>query len=215
VILIEKLAHNLADKIALQLGYDEDRKAVIAYGFMAILQISTIFIIVSFLGALFDFWYESMIIFIGVGIIRKSTGGAHASTMNGCIIISVLSIMMLSMLSRYLLYIPINIYINIGISLIIFIICFTVFYLRVPIDSPNKPIVKPEKIMRLRKQSFFILTLFFTLSIILVILTTCNERFYSIAASIRLAMLWQLMTLTKTGAMVINKIDISITRFIH
>jgi accessory gene regulator B len=215
VILIEKLAHNLAARIALQLDYDENKKAVIAYGFIAILQIATIFIISSIIGVLFDFWYESVIIFLGVGIMRKSTGGAHASTMNGCIVISVLSIAILSMISRYLLCLPINFYLNIVISLIVFIICFIIFYLRVPIDSPNKPIIKPEKIMRLRKQSFIKLTVCFIISIIFILFTRYQERFYSIAVSIRLAMLWQLLTLTKTGSYILKKIDSYITSVIH
>jgi accessory gene regulator B len=215
VILIEKLARNLSAKIAMRLDYDENRRAVIEYGFIAILQISTIFILISIPGVLFDFWYESLIIFLGVGIIRKSTGGAHASTMNSCIIISVLSIMALSMTSRYLLCLPIKAYINFVISFIIFIICFIVIYLRVPVDSPNKRIVQPDKIIGLRKQSFFILTVCFIMSVLLVILTRYDNRFYSIAASIRLAMLWQIFTLTKLGAFVINRIDSYIVKLIH
>jgi hypothetical protein len=42
-----------------------------------------------------------------------------------------------------------------------------------------------------------------------------DDRFYSIAVSIRLALFWQTMTLTKAGALFINKIDNSITRFFH
>lgn len=215
MIQIEKLAHNLAEKIALQLEYDEDRKAVLAYGLMAISQISTIFIIISIIGVLFDIWYESMIIFLGVGIIRKSTGGAHASTMNSCTLISVFSISMLSMISRYLLGISVNIYINLGVTIIVYIMCFIIFYRRVPVDTPNKPIVKAEKIKRLRKQSFLLLTVGLILSIICIILTKYDTRFYSIAVSIRLAMLWQLMTLTKTGAAVLSKIDSHITTLVH
>ncbi len=215
MIIIEKLAHNLATKIALQLDYDENSKAVIAYGFIAILQISIIFSIISILGVIFGFWYESIIVFITVGTIRKSTGGAHAATMNGCIIISVLSIVTLSLISRYLLCVPIKVYINLGISVIVFIIGVITFYFRVPVDSPNKPIIKPDKIMRLRKQSFFILTACFILSIIFVISTIYEKRFYSIATSLRLAMLWQLLTLTKTGAIVLNKIELYITKVVH
>ena len=197
MILIEKLARNLADKIALQLDYNENRKAVITYGLIAILQIVTIFTITTILGILFDFWYESVIIFLEVGIIRKSTGGAHASTMNSCIVVSVVSITILSMISRYLFCLPVSVLINTLISLIIYIICFVIFYLRVPVDSPNKPIIKPEKIMRLRKQSFIILTVCCIISIIFVVLARYNNRFYSIAVSIRLGMLWQLFNINE------------------
>ncbi len=204
---MENFAHNLSDKIALQMQLDDDKKSVIAYGLTAIFQMTTIAVLVSIMGLLCNFWYESMILFIGVGIIRKSTGGAHSQTMVGCLIISVFSIILLSVLSRYVFYFPINIYINIGISVMVYALCFIVFYKRVPVDTPNKPINNPDKIKRLRRQSFIILVIFFLLSIITMLFTSISYRFYSIAASIRLAMLWQLFTLTKHGAKFINKID--------
>lgn len=207
MIIIETLAHKIAERIAFQLDFDDDKKAVVAYGLIGILQLATLFTIITIIGFIFNFWYECMIIFLGVGIIRKSTGGAHAKTMKSCNIISVFTVTLLSALSRYLLGVPINIYVNLGISILIFMICFIIFYLHVPVDSPNKPIVKPEKIKRLRRQSFILLTLLFLILIIFILLTTYHKRFYSIAISIRLTILWQLLTLTETGAFMIEKID--------
>ena len=204
---METLAYNIAEKIAVEMNYDEDKKAVIAYGLTAIFQMATIFAVISIIGILFDFWYESIIIFLGVGIIRKSTGGAHSRTMEGCLVISVLSITILSTMSRYFFDFPLSKFVNFGISIFVFILCFIVFYIRVPVDSPNKPIVKPEKIKKLRRQSFLILTIFFLLSIVLIILTTWYNQFNSIAISIRLSMLWQLFMLTRVGAQFIRKAD--------
>ena len=207
VRILETLAFNIAEKISVEMNFDEDKKAVIAYGLTAIFQMATIFAVISIIGILFDFWYESIIIFLGVGIIRKSTGGAHSQTMEGCIVISVLSITILSTLARYFFDFPLSKFVNFSISIFIFIFCFIVFYIRVPVDSPNKPIVKPEKIKKLRRQSFLILTIFFLLSIVFIILTTWYNRFYSIAISIRLSMLWQLFTLTRIGAQFFGKVD--------
>ena len=204
---MEILAFNIAEKIAVEMNYDEDKKAVIAYGLTAIFQMATIFAVISIIGILFGFWYESIVIFLGVGIIRKSTGGAHSQTMKGCLVISVLSITILSTMARYFFALPFSKYVNFGISIFVFIFCFIIFYIRVPVDSPNKPIVRPEKIRKLRRQSFLILTIFFLLSIVLIILTTWYNRFYSIAISIRLSMLWQLFTLTRIGAQFIGKVD--------
>lgn len=204
---METLASNIAAKIAVQMDYDEDKKAVLAYGLTAIFQMTTIFIIISIIGFLFNFWYESMLIFFGVGIIRKSTGGAHSHTMNGCILISVLSITILSSFSRYLLNFAINNTTNYLISIFIYIFCLIIFYLRVPVDNPNKPIVRSEKIRRLRKQSFFILTLFLIILGITISLIPWNQRFYSIAVSIRLTMLWQVFTLTKVGIRFFGQVD--------
>lgn len=204
---MEAYANSLAAKIAAQMDYDEDKQAIIAYGLTAIFQMTTILAVISMIGIVFNCWYECIIIFLGVGIIRKSTGGAHSHTMNGCIIISVLSITILSTLSRYLFDFPLANTTNFIISVVVFAFCFAIFYVRVPVDSPNKPIVKPEKIRRLRKQSLFTLTIFFMLSIAMISLTPWNNRFYSIAVSIRLTMLWQLFTLTKIGARFFGKVD--------
>lgn len=204
---MERLAHKIADKITLQLNLDKDKNAIIAYGLIGILQVISIFIIITTIGIIFDFWYESLMIFFGVAFIRKSTGGAHASTMNSCNIVSVFSILLLSALSRYVLSYPLNIYINLGYSILVFIMCFIVFYFRVPIDNPRKPIVSSEKIRRLRKQSFLRLTLLFIISILFITLAISYKRFYSIGVSIRLAMLWQMFALTKTGTLILGKID--------
>ena len=204
---LETLAYNLAEKIALEMDFDEDKKAVIAYGLTAIFQMATIFSVISIIGILSGFWYESIIIFLGVGIIRKSTGGAHSQTMEGCLVISVLSITILSTLARYFFCFPLSKFFNFSISIFVFLLCFIVFYIRVPVDSPNKPIIKPEKIRKLRRQSFLILTIYFLLSIFFIILTTWYNQFYSIAISIRLSMLWQLFTLTKIGAQFVGKVD--------
>lgn len=204
---LEKLAHNIAEKISVQIACDQDKTAVIAYGLTAMFQMAVIFTAISIIGILSDFWYESIVIFFGVGIIRKSTGGAHARTMYGCILISILSIVLLSALSRYGLNYPVNQPGEFGITLLVFLSCFVVFYIRVPVDSPNKPIVKPEKIKRLRKQSFRILVLLFFVSINLIIFKGRNSRLSSIANSIKLTLLWQAFTLTKTGIRFFDAVD--------
>lgn len=210
MITIETLAHYMAEKIALQLNYDEDKRAVVAYGLTAILQMVTIFAVISTIGLLLHMWYECMLIYISVGIIRKSTGGAHSRTMRGCIIVSVLSITSLSALSRYALGFSLDTFTNMVVSVLVFAFGFIVFYIRVPVDSPNKPIVRAEKIKRLRKQSFILLAVFFILSLIFTLLANKITRFYSIAFSIRLAMLWQVLTLTKTGIRLLGKVDAKI-----
>lgn len=204
---MEKMAHDLSGKIANYLHYDDEKTAVIAYGLTALFQIFFIAILASIIGILGHFWYESIILFFVVGILKKSTGGAHSDTMFGCIVISIFSISFLAFVSRYVLSFPINLYINIGISVAIYFLAFIVFYIRVPVDSPNKPIVKPEKIKRLRRQSFFLLTCFTLLSIILLFYTPPHNRLYSIVFSLRFAIVWQIFTLTPFGMKSISKFD--------
>jgi len=56
---VETFAHNLAGKIAEQMNFDKDKKAVIAYGLTAIIQMITIFFIISVIGLLFLYLPES------------------------------------------------------------------------------------------------------------------------------------------------------------
>lgn len=204
---MEILTKKIANYIASQMNYDYNKRAVIAYGLLAIFQMVFIFATISVIGLIFDFWFECMIIFLGIGIIRKSTGGAHSETMYGCILISVLSITILSAISRYLIDFTLDSLTNIGISTVIYILCFIFFYIKVPVDSPKKPIVKPEKIRRLRKQSFLILTVLLIMSFAFIFLAVRYNRFYSLVMVIRLTMLWQIFTLTKTGIIFLGKFD--------
>jgi accessory gene regulator B len=204
---MERKAHELSEQIAAQFKYDNDRKAVIAYGLVAFFQTIVLFLIISFIGIMCHFYYESLIIFFCVGLIKKSTGGAHSETMFGCMVISVFSIVLLSVFSRYVFSVPISFYLNIGLSATIFLICLYVFIKRVPIDSPNKPITKPEKIKRLRIQSFIILTVLSIISIILILFSTTNNRFLSLSAAIRLSLLWQTLMLTESVINLLKRID--------
>lgn len=199
----------------MQLSLDQEKRSVIAYGLIGLLQVTTLFIIIAIIGILSDSFYESMFIFLGVGFMRKSTGGAHSKTMMGCNTVSILSIALLAIASRYLLSTPIGSYVNSGITMMVFLLGFVIFYLRVPVDSPNKPIVTIEKIKRLRKESFSKLFLFFILTVVSIQLADTHERFYSIASSIRVAMIWQAITLTVTGTYLLSKLDLVVNRMLN
>ena len=214
MIIIEVLANKLADGIALQLSLEEEKRSVIAYGLIGILQFTTLLLMIAIIGLVSGSLYESLIIFSSVAFIRKSTGGAHSKTMSGCNTVSVLSIALLAISSRYLLSTPIDSYFNFGMTIMVFLIGYVIFYLFVPVDSPNKPIVSIEKIKRLRKESFSKLFLFFLLTIVSILLADTHMRFYSIASSIRVAMIWQAMTLTKTGTLLLSKLDQIVNRML-
>jgi accessory gene regulator B len=214
VIIIEVLANKIADGIALQLSLEEEKRSVIAYGLIGILQVITLLLVITIIGLVTGSLYESLIIFVSVAFLRKSTGGAHSKTMVGCNTVSVLSIALLAITSRYLLSTPIDSYVNIGITTVVFFLGYVIFYLRVPVDSINKPIVTMEKIKRLRKESFSKLFLFFILTVTAILLADTHERFYSIASSIRVAMIWQAMTLTETGTLLLSRLDSIVNRML-
>ncbi|NLT13291.1 MAG: accessory gene regulator B family protein [Clostridiales bacterium] len=196
---MEKAAHKLSERIAFHLQYHEEKRSVVEYGLLAIFNIIIIGVTISCIGSIFSIFYECAVIFIGVGILKKSTGGAHAETLTGCVIVSVLSITLFAAVSRYALGFPMSIFLNIGMTLAVLLAGVIVFYRSVPVDSPNKPIRKPEKIRRLRRQSFVLLGLFSAFSVLAAVLAPVYERFYSIAFCIRFILLWQTFMLTTYG----------------
>jgi accessory gene regulator B len=204
---MEKFAHKVSATISTQLHYDKEKTDVIAYGLTAIFQLITIGMIITVIGILCHMFYESAALFISVGILKRSTGGAHSNSIYACTVISIVMISSFAAISRYLLSFQDNLFINISLVTVIFLTSLVIFMRHVPVDSAHKPIVKPEKIKRLRKQSFILLTVYITFSIILFYFGTSIQRLAAISYSLLLAIIWQTVMLTKYGALFINAID--------
>lgn len=213
--IIEVLVNKIADKISEKLLLEKEKKAVIAYGLLGILQVTTLFLLVTLLGLLTGTLYESFIIFFSVGFLRKSTGGAHAETMWGCNTVSVLSILILALMSRYVLDLPLETAVYLLVITAVFAVAFFVFYQRVPVDTPNKPIVSEKKIKRLRKESFGKLLLLMLIAVICVFNAERLERLYSITSSILMAVVWQMITLTEQGAHFLRKMDTALSKLLQ
>ncbi|HAN20935.1 MAG: hypothetical protein A2Y15_02960 [Clostridiales bacterium GWF2_36_10] len=209
---MEKIAKKIADNIGVNLKFDNEKVAVMAYGLTAIFQLLIIFFIVSILGIIGNFWIEGMIIFILVGLLRKSTGGAHSSTFTGCLIFSIFFISLMSLLCRYL-YNPNLIYLYLSFSIIVFAWSFYITYKKAPVASPRKPITNPKKIYKLRRNSLITLTLFFLTTIFLYYFTEDYNRHFGFGLSITMSVLWQTFMLTKKGHKFMNIIDRKLVDF--
>lgn len=203
---MKKLARKFSEKIAIQLQYDEVKQDIIAYGLFAFFQLMVIGTVITVIGLIWHMFYESLTAFICVGLLKKSTGGAHSNSAYACTIISIVMILIFAAASRFLFSFH-NYVFNICVSIIIYSTSLIVFIKTVPVDTPNKPITKTEKIKRLRKQSFFILTLYILASLILNYYSSVYLRFINISYSIFLSVVWQTLMLTKYGAQFIKAID--------
>lgn len=209
---MEKKTRRIAENIGAKFSYDSEKIAVITYGLTAIFQMLIIFFFVSFFGIIGDFWFEGMIIFLFVGFLRKSTGGAHNSTFTGCLLFSIFSICFMAFLSRYLCNSNL-IYLYSSISFITFIISFFTIYKYSPVASPNKPILNPRKIKRLRRNSFITLAFYVLLSALFFAFSKNNDRYSGFGISITLSVLWQSFMLTRTGHTFIKIIDQKVVDF--
>ena len=211
---MEKFIRKFADTTAVKLGYDEEKAAVIAYGLLALAQMLTLLVLSSVIGIIFGCFIECLIIFFFTGFLRKFTGGAHSKTLIGCMINALFIIGLLGIFSKYALISVYNTlqednfyFLTMLSAIIIFLPCFILIFKVAPVDSPNKPIKKPEKIKRLKKQSIVAVSAYFIAVIVLLLLAPKDISYFSAAVALCVSTLWQCFTLTKIGHMFVGAID--------
>ena len=212
--MMEKLVKKIADITAEKLGYDEEKASVISYGLLALAQMLALFILSSLIGIIFRCFLECFIIFLFTGLLRKFTGGAHSKTLLGCMILAIFIIGLLGIFSKYAL---ISVFVNLLMNNLYFIVylitallflpCIILIYKVAPVDSPNKPIRKPEKRRKLKKQSVVAILIYLTIVVILLLLAPSNIAYFTAAVALCISSIWQCFTLTKPGHKFISTID--------
>jgi len=207
--LLERISNDLASKIALFLNFDKENEEVLAYGaFNLIHTLWSVFLITVF-GVLFSSLPIILIIALTVAVLRKFSGGAHATSPNRCAVISVIVFGTLSLIIKYGAIYP-SILSIILYQIISFIFTYIILYKYCPVDTPNKPIRKQELRKKFRKTSFIILFLLFSVTVLLWIgfLKTHASFILISIISICTGMLWQSITLTIIGHFIVVKLDI-------
>ena len=203
---MEQLTKRAAHFVAHRQQLDSEKEAVIAYGMLALSQMLVILLFAVVWGLLTGTFWECVIVYIAVGALRKSTGGAHARTMAGCILMSVTTMSTMAVVSRYVLAPRLTPWLMLVLTAVLYTLCFLIVWKKAPVDSPNKPIRNPEKVKRLRKSSFLLLAAFCGISLLLAILTFYIDSatfminsadLYSVNCALVLALGWQSLTLTK------------------
>jgi len=206
MLKIENICKRVSDNVAQELNLDDDKRSVINYGIFAFIQMGICIALVIVFGIIFNVAIEALIVSFTISILRKSSGGAHATSPERCAIIGTIVGVGMGLISKY---------INVSFSLVIlggsiaFIWAYYIIYKLAPVDSIAKPIKNIEKIIRLKKSSMMIL------SVYLIIVITEILYFYFIRNSnvliyclcIYMGMLWQVFSLTKYGHLVIGRLD--------
>lgn len=205
---MERLCKDIANKIAIELNLDNDNEEVIAYGTFAILHITLCIILVIVFGALFHVLLEALIISFTVSILRKYSGGVHASTPGICAAIGTFACVGLAevalIISRFFSFWSLLI-----LGIIIFITAYYIIYKLAPVDSPSKPIKKAEKRKRMKKACNMLLSFYLIIEIINIVVyfISGNRSFVVYSVCIYLGVIWQVSTLTNSGDLVLRKID--------
>lgn len=205
---IDNVSKSFASVVSSNLSLGHDQEEVIAYGAFALIQtVLSIFAIAAF-GLLLGVFAESMIISFAAAILRKFSGGVHATKPLNCAVIGMIIFCVLGLMVKHLM-INIEFVYLIGLIALEFAFVFYVMIKYCPVGSANKPLKNPDKRKRLKKQS-----LMFTLSMLAVniVLTysyvlTNNINFLTAAVCISTGILWQSITLVSLGHIIIESLD--------
>lgn len=204
---IQELCEKISDKIVTELQYDADQKAVIQYGLFAIIQTTLAISTGVLFGALLGVLLPTLVISFVAVILRKYSGGVHAQTPEGCMLVgTIVSVGGALGIS----WIPWNgVSIIIG-GIILFGIAYYVIWKWAPVDSTAKPIRREEKKKLLKKRSILILTLYLIMVIVSLVfyLSNNHKELLLYIASVYVGVGWQVFTLTTTGHLVMGKIDL-------
>ncbi|MBW9151522.1 accessory gene regulator ArgB-like protein [Clostridium estertheticum] len=206
---MEKLADSIANKVALELSLNEDNKEVISYGTFALIQMLIAIIFVIIFGVLFHVAFEALIISFTAAILRKYSGGVHASSpwICNCIgtIVSVGQAVIISLLTNSV----VNLKLVIIIGVVIFIWSYYIIYKLAPVDSASKPIVKQEKRNRMKKGSIILLSVYLGIIAFLILLyiSSGEKKLVFYVLCLYSGILWQVFTLTSSGHLLVGKVD--------
>lgn len=212
---VELLADSIADKLAYELKYDKDKKEVIAYGAFALLQTLISIILVSLFGWIFNVALEALTISIVVSILRKYSGGVHATTSDACTIIGTAVFLILAKILSYLVS-YIDLVFVIPILLSSFLWCFYIVFKLAPVESPNKKLSSSKK-ARMKKRSIITLSVYFILTALFTVLYFAKQKhaFLLFSLSISIGSVWQMYTLTNSGHLWLSKIDSILNHFLN
>lgn len=201
-----ELSGKIASKIVAETGGNEERKSIIEYGIFAILQMGVSIVFTIIFGLFFNVLIESLIVSFSISILRKCSGGVHATSPTRCTVIGTIICILIP---KLVMIINMNIIYSIILGVIVFIISYYIVYKLAPVDSKNKPIKKLERRKKLKRKSINIINIYLIISIVFIII----YHFYNVRNMViyfeclYLGMLWQAISLTKVGHLAVNKFD--------
>ena len=192
-----KLANKIAENLAEKLDYTDEQRKVMAYGLGAAIQMLELLLISVAFGLIFDCLYECLIVFFGVGLMRRTTGGAHCSTYAACMLTSSLSVCLIALICRCIIPSGMSKWIYAVLGILPSFLCFLVLaYKRVPQAAVNKPITNPAKIKRLRKQCFITMLVYLALAVVLLTVDWGEGRNITSLCALICVLYWQSFTIT-------------------
>lgn len=216
MISIEKLTNNIAEKISLELELDNDRKEVVAYGVFALVHTTVSILLVVVFGLIFGVLIEVLIISFTGSILKKYSGGAHASSPGICASIGLLIVGGLALLILFLITPLVNLIFVILLGFLIFVWSCYIICKLAPVDSAAKPIKTQKKRDRMKKGAILSLVVYLGIVMfnIIMYLLSREKKFLVYSVCIYGGTAWQVFTLTYLGHLIIKKIDVFLNQIL-
>ncbi|WPC40856.1 accessory gene regulator B family protein [Clostridium sp. JS66] len=216
MFLIESLSNKIGYKIARTLKLDKDSEEIMAYGAFNLLQVLWSTLLIVIFGIAFNVLIEVLIMFFTICILRKYSGGVHASSPGRCTIVGTTVCVGFALIIHKLYWI-FNIYGILSLGAVSLIFSYYIVYKFAPVDSIAKPIVKIETKKRFKRQSILILNV---LSIIIFVILIFYFKYSNIfllnaIVCIYVGAVWQSFTLTNEGHKILTKIDNILKNFVR
>ena len=202
------LSNKLAQKIASELNYDDEKKAVINYGIFAFLQILASLFLVALFGLLLGVVAQALVVSFASSILRQYSGGVHASRPSICLIIGTVVTIGIAVIAHYVSGLIAAGFI-IAVDAVLIIVSYLLVCKYAPVDSPAKPIKTESRRKKMKRFSLVILSAYLICVAILVIVhfTQANNVVIEYSLCICLAIGWQVFNLTIIGHSILTKVD--------
>lgn len=198
--MLNELSRKISDKIADNTGGGEQQRQVIAYGVLAILNISAFLLTAVILGAAFGALLPILTVCLSGALFRQSSGGAHAHSSFFCTFIGCIVCLLFSLLCKYAAALPIPGWAYIALTAAVFIAAFAATAALVPVDSPAKPIKSEKKKKRMKRNSYITLAAYLLILVVYLAMSRGGGSFRLFLLSLCAGVGWQSLTLTKPGA---------------
>lgn len=210
---VGKLSLKIATKIGHRLNKSQEEISILNYGLFIILHTGITILVTVLVGILTKTLKEIMIICICSAILKRYSGGVHASSPTRCTAIGVIMSTILAIIAKWiavnLSYFNILFVLSIGI-----IVCYYVLYKRSPVGSEQKPLKKESKRKLMRKKSFNVMNIYTLSILVLIILNSIfnYKLFNTICISIVFGALVQIFTISIWGGKILVYIDSILSR---
>lgn len=205
---IERVSSSLSKNLGSRLNKNDEEIAVINYGLFNLLHTSIAIVFTIIIGIITNTLVEIMIITISSAILKRYSGGVHATSPERCTIIGIILTYFLAIICIYINK-NVNFINTVMIIIGINLISYYILYKRCPVGSKNKPLKKESTRKKLRKKAFKLVNTYMLIILICISIYYINKMYIlkQTTVSITLGISLQVLVLTKFGKKLINTLD--------